>query len=188
MLPPQLSSGVTLSGLRWRGRSFDVRIGATTTTVTLRSGATMPVSSRGVDYSLSSGGALTLSTRRPDLTPTDNLARCRTATATSEEAGMYAEAAVDGSRATIWAPDAATGSTTVALGSRGPLKTISVHWTDTLPSSSSIETSLDGSTWTAVSVDSSGKLRNPTRARYVRVTMTQAGTARTGIRELVVTG
>jgi trehalose/maltose hydrolase-like predicted phosphorylase len=187
MLPPQLSSGVTLSGLRWRGRSFDVRIGATTTTVTLRSGATMPVSSRGVDYSLSSGGSLTLSTRRPDLTPTDNLARCRPATASSEEAGMYAEAAVDGSPATIWAPDAATGSTTVDLGSRVTVKTIAVDWTDTLPASSSYETSLDGSTWRAVSVDGSGTLHNPTRARYVRVTLTQAGEERTGIRELVVT-
>jgi len=30
MLPPQLSGGVTLTGLHWRGRTFDVRIGATT--------------------------------------------------------------------------------------------------------------------------------------------------------------
>src|SRR3954464_3111748 len=138
MLPPQLSSGVTLSGLRWRGRSFDVRIGATTTTVTLRSGATMPVSARGVDYTLGRGGSLSLPTRRPDLTRTDNLARCRPATATSEEAGMYAEAVVDGSEATIWAPDDATGSTTVDLGRRVKVKTVVVHWTDTLPASSSI--------------------------------------------------
>ena len=34
MLPPQLSGGVTLSGLHWQGRSFDVHIGASTTTVT----------------------------------------------------------------------------------------------------------------------------------------------------------
>ncbi|HEX4718618.1 MAG TPA: discoidin domain-containing protein [Thermoleophilaceae bacterium] len=188
MLPPQLSAGVTLTGLQWHGRSFDVRIGASTTTVTLRSGATMPVRVRGVDYSLGSGGSLTVPTRRPDLSPTDNLARCRSATATSEEAGMYAEAAVDGSEATIWAPDAATGSETVDLGSRVKVKTIAVHWTDTLPASSSIATSTDGSTWSTATTDSSGKLRNPVTARYVRVTLTPPSGQRAGIRELVVTG
>jgi hypothetical protein len=33
MLPPQLSGGVTLSGLHWQGRTFDVHIGASTTSV-----------------------------------------------------------------------------------------------------------------------------------------------------------
>jgi hypothetical protein len=148
----------------------------------------MPVRVRGVDYSLGSGGSLTVPTRRPDLSPTDNLARCRSATATSEEAGMYAEAAVDGSEATIWAPDAATGSETVDLGSRVKVKTIAVHWTDTLPASSSIATSTDGSTWSTATTDSSGKLRNPVTARYVRVTLTPPSGQRAGIRELVVTG
>ena len=194
MLPPQLAGGVTLSGLKWRGRTFDIRIGATTTTVTLRSGPTMPVSARGQDYSLGSGGSLSLPTRRPDLAPTTNLARCHPATATSEEPGMYAEAAVDGSEATIWAPAAATGSTTtgsmtVDLGRRLKLRTIAVHWTDALPASSSIETSRDGSSWkTAPPADSSGKLRNPVHARFVRVTLTGAGDVRTGIRELLVSG
>jgi len=189
MLPPQLSGGVTLTGLSWRGRSFDVRIGATTTTVTLRSGPAMPVRSRGVDYSVGSGGSLSLSTRRPDLTPTSTLARCRPATATSEDPGMYAEAAVDGSKATVWAPDAgATGSTTVDLGGRVKVKTIAVDWTDTRPASSSIETSLDGSTWTPAPTDASGKLQNPTTARYVRVTLTRPGEELTGVREIAVTG
>jgi trehalose/maltose hydrolase-like predicted phosphorylase len=188
MLPPQLSGGVTLRGLKWRGRTFDIRIGATMTTVTLRAGATMPVRSRGVDYSLGSGGSLSLATRRPDLAPTSNLARCRLATATSEEPGMYAEAAVDGSAATVWAADTATGSATVDLGRRAKVRTIAVHWTDTLPASSSIETSLDGSTWTAAPpADDSGRLRKLTGARYVRVTLTRAGEERTGIREIVVT-
>jgi trehalose/maltose hydrolase-like predicted phosphorylase len=186
MLPPQLSGGVTVTGLRWRGRSFDVKIGPSTTTVTLRSGATLPVHARGADYSV--GSSLTLQTRRPDLAPTDNLARCRPATATSEEAGMYAEAAVDGSRATIWAPDAASASTTVDLGQRARIKGIAVHWTDTLPASSSIDTSLDGNTWTPAQADASGKLRMQVTARYVRVSLTRSGDERTGIRELEVTG
>jgi hypothetical protein len=149
----------------------------------------MPVRSRDVDYSVRSGGSLSLSTRRPDLTPTSNLARCRPATATSEDPGMYAEAAVDGSEATVWAPDAgATGSTTVDLGQRVRLKTIAVDWTDTRPASSSIETSLDGSTWTPAPTDASGKLKNPTTARYVRVTVTRPGEELTGVREIAVTG
>jgi hypothetical protein len=65
---------------------------------------------------------------------------------------------------------------------------IAVHWTDTLPAASAIETSLDGSSWSAAPpADSSGTLRNPVWARYVRVTMTRADNApRTGVRELVV--
>jgi F5/8 type C domain-containing protein len=88
---------------------------------------------------------------------------------------------------TIWAPDAATASTTVDLGRVAKLRTIAVHWTDTLPASSSIETSVDGTTWTPARTDSAGKLRGPADARYVRVTMTRSGDARVGIRELVVT-
>ena len=189
MLPPQLSGGVALSALSWRGRTFDVRIGATTTTVTLRSGSAMPVRARGVDYSVGSGGSLSLPTRRPDQAPTSNLARCRAATATSEDPGMYAEAAVDGSEATVWAPEeAATGSATVDLGRRVKVKSIAVHWTAARPASSSLETSLDGNTWTPVSTDASGRLKNPVNARYVRLTLTRPGTELTGVRELVVTG
>ena len=60
----------------------------------------MTVRARGTDHQLGSGGSLSVSTRRPDLAPTTNLARCNPATATSEEPGLYAEAAVDGSEAT----------------------------------------------------------------------------------------
>ena len=186
MLPPQLSGGVTLTGLHWRGRTFDVRIGASTTTVTLRGGGAMPVQSRGTSYTV--GSSLTLPTRRPDLARTDNFARCRPATASSEEAGMYAEAAVDGSEATIWAPDDASASLTVDLGRSIRLKGIAVHWTDVLPASSRIETSLDGSSWTAAPINSSGTLTGRVDARYVRVSLTRGGDERTGIRELIVTG
>jgi F5/8 type C domain-containing protein/glycosyl hydrolase family 65 len=180
MLPPQLSGGVTLTGLHWHGRTFDIRIGATSTTVTLRSGSSFPVETPAGTQTLS--GSLTLPTRRPDLTPTDNVARCRPATATSEEAGMYAEAAVDGSDATIWAPVDAAASLTVELGKLTKVSDVQVHWTETLPSSSRIEWSTDGTTWTTVG-------HATVRARYVRVTMTRAaGADRTGIREVVVTG
>jgi hypothetical protein len=188
MLPPQLAAGVTLTGLQWRGRTFDVAIGARTTKVTLRSGRPFRVESPAGTQSVRSGSSLTLPTRRPDLTATDNLARCKPVTATSEEAGMYAEAAVDGSRATIWAPEDPSGTLTLDLGNATTISHVSVSWTDTMPASSSIETSVDGSTWTTASADSTGKLSNPVRARYVRMNMTQAsGAPTTGIRELAVT-
>src|SRR5215213_578342 len=83
MLPPQLSDGVTLKGLHWHGRTFDVEIGPSSTTVRLRSGGSFPLETPGGMRTVSSSA--TVPTRRPDLTATDNLARCRTATATSEE-------------------------------------------------------------------------------------------------------
>src|SRR4051794_19347805 len=157
LLPPQLSDSVTLRGLHWRGRTFDVKIGATTTTVTLRGGSAAQVETPAGTKTLSS--SLAMPTRRPDLDPTTNAARCRPATATSEELGMYAEAAVDGSEATFWAPTDASASLTSDLGGRTRVSDVTVHWTDQRPTSSRLETSLDGAVWTA--------WRTPTYARYV---------------------
>ena len=78
---------------------------------------------------------------------------------------MYAEAAVDGSRATIWAPDPNEhgGNLTVDLG-RARITRIAVQWTDTQPSSSGIQTSQDGRTWTnAPPADATGRLHIPGR-------------------------
>ena len=104
---------------------------------------------------------------------------------------MFAEAGVDGSKATIWAPDPAAngGDFTVDLGTRNNVKGIDVEWTDAKPVSSSISTSLRRDEWTpALPADSSGQLSRPVDARYVRVSMTVAsGAPRTGIRQLVVT-
>jgi trehalose/maltose hydrolase-like predicted phosphorylase len=189
MLPPQLSGGVTLKGLQWQGRTFDVDIGPTSTKVTLRNGGAFTLETPGGTQSVS--GSVSIPTRRPDLTPTDNLARCKSAAASSEEAGMYAEGAVDGSKATIWAPDpnAGGGNLTVDLGRRTGVSGVAVQWTDTQPASSSIQLSQDGQTWTsAPPADSTGRFRNTVQARYVRVNMTVAsGAGRTGIREVVVT-
>jgi F5/8 type C domain len=83
----------------------------------------------GGTQTVGAGSSLSIPTRRPDLTPTTNVARCK-------------------------------------------------------PASYSIQTSLDGSTWTnAPPADSTGQFRNPVQARYVRVNMTVAsGAGRTGIR------
>ncbi len=190
MLPPQLS-GVTLSGLHWQGRTFDVDIVPTNTRVTSRGGGSFTVEAPDGMHNVGSGSPLSIPTRRPDLAPTTNVARCRPATASSEESGMYAEAAVDGSQATIWAPDATAGggNLTVDLGSQMTISGIAVDWTDARPASSSIEVLVDGHHWTsAPPADATGRLGNPVEARYVRVNLTVAsGAPRTGIREVSVT-
>jgi trehalose/maltose hydrolase-like predicted phosphorylase len=188
MLPPQLERGVTLKGLRWQGRTFDVSVGPDNTTVSATAGPPFAVESPQGTQMVSSGSPLTLKTRRPDLVPTDNVARCRSTQASSEEPGMYSEAAVDGSVATIWAPGDASGSVQVDLGRRILISRITPYWTDVLPSMHQILTSTDGTHWTAApEADPGGTLRHPVNARYVRVDLTRAASgARTGIRELEV--
>jgi len=187
MLPPQLPEGVTITGAQWQGRNFDITVGPDTTTVTLRGGEPVNVESPEGVTLLREGAPLTLKTRRPDLTLTDNLARCKPAQASSEEPGLYAEAAVDGSQATAWALDADDGNLTVDLGNSQPITTIAVSWTTTPPSSWSILTSLDGLTWTPATVAADGTLATPVEARYVRVELTRAvPTDRVGIREVAI--
>ncbi|WP_329256723.1 discoidin domain-containing protein [Streptomyces sp. NBC_01478] len=165
-LPPQLADGVRLSGLRWRGRTYDVAIGARTTTVRLRSGAPFTLDTPEGRRTLS--GTVTLRTRRPDITPTADLARCRPATATSSESGRYPEAAVDGSPATTWAPAGDRAALTVDLGRAVRVGTVRPTWTKQ-PGSYTVEVSADGHTWHAP---------DGTPARYVRVTVRSgSGTA-----------
>ncbi|MFF5564465.1 discoidin domain-containing protein [Streptomyces sp. NPDC012623] len=176
-LPPQLARGVTLRGLRWQGRTYDVAIGATETTVRLTSGAPFTVHTPRGDRLLTS--TLTLPTRRPDLTPTDNAARCRPASATSQEPGLYASAAVDGSPATAWVPSDATATLTVDLGRPVRVASVTPRWTDPRPASYTIETSTDATHWQP--------LKPGAEAGGVRVTVhAPAGRQRAGISELTV--
>jgi trehalose/maltose hydrolase-like predicted phosphorylase len=64
-LPTQLP-GVVLTGLKWRGRTFDLFVGQKTTTIILRSGPALPVRTRsGVIHHLRPGSTLRLPTRNP---------------------------------------------------------------------------------------------------------------------------
>ncbi|WP_405405254.1 discoidin domain-containing protein [Streptomyces sp. NBC_01104] len=178
MLPPQLREGVKLTGLRYRGRTYDIAIGPRTTEVRLTSGAPFTLHAPSGPRTLST--ALTLPTRRPDLTPTTDAARCRPATATSETPGLYAAAAVDGSTATAWSPDGAAGTLTVELGRTAPVTGFAPEWTDVPPASHRLETSADGRTWQ--------QYRAGAVAREVRVTVRSADAAApAGVRELRVT-
>jgi len=111
-LPPQLT-GVTASALHWRGRVLEVAVGPRHTLVRLVSGRPVRVVSPAGSGLLRS--TMTLPTRRPDLTPTTNLARCRPATAAPPTAEP-AEAADDGTVTTQWIGETASARVTVDLG------------------------------------------------------------------------
>ena len=122
----------------------------------------------------------------PRISDSRRLNRARAAwEATSEEPGFYAEAAVDGNRATVWAPDAAQGSLTADLGRPTRIARIDVAWTEPPPASFKILVSADGGSWTAV--DAAFAFPHPIEARYVRVDVAAAGgDRRTGLREMTV--
>ncbi len=177
MLPPQLREGVELTGLRYRGRTYDVSIGARTTTVRLTDGTPFTVHTPAGPRRLT--GTLTLPTRRPDLTPTPNAARCRPVTATSEAPGLYAAAAVDGSPSTAWSPQGAAGTLTVDLGRAAGVTSVTPAWSDVAPAAYTVETSPDGRTW--------GPFRAGDVARKVRMTVTSDDPGKpAGVTELAV--
>ncbi|WP_433572316.1 discoidin domain-containing protein [Streptomyces sp. CA-251247] len=175
MLPPQLASGVTLRGLRWQGRTYDIALGARRTTVRLTQGEPFTLHTPAGPVRLKD--AVTLPTRRPDLAPTDNAARCVTASASSEEPGMYAAAAVDGSAATAWVPDGATGTLTADLGRSTALASVTPQWTEVRPAAYTVEASKDAVHW--------APFRAGAAVRHIRVTVRSKDAENpAGVREL----
>ncbi|MFD9789862.1 glycosyl hydrolase family 65 protein [Streptomyces sp. NPDC059070] len=182
MLPPQLAGGVTLRGLTWQGRTFDVELGAHHTTVRLTGGAPMTLDTPQGERIVGAGHPAVLKTRRPDLAPTTNAARCTTATASSEQPGMYAGAAVDGNPATAWVPDSASGRLTADLARPVRVGAVTPAWKGAAPAAYAVDLSLDGRHWRrAVAGD-------PRLARYVRVTVQGDAAAgqHPGVAELTV--
>jgi trehalose/maltose hydrolase-like predicted phosphorylase len=115
--------GVTLRNLRWHGRTFTVAVGDRTTTVTLSHGPSLPLATPAGRRRATVGHPVTISTARPDLAPTSDVVRCRSASATSALPGAPALAAVDGSPATDWQPVALPAAVTAPVA--GGLRTIS---------------------------------------------------------------
>ncbi|MGY0492021.1 discoidin domain-containing protein [Streptomyces sp. WG-D5] len=171
MLPPQLARGVNVRGLTWRGRTYDVEIGAEATRVRLTGGAPFAVETPGGRKTVT-GAGLTLPTRRPDLAPTTDAARCKPAEATSEEAGQYAGAAVDGNPATTWRPAKPGASLTVDLGGIRPVHRVEVAGAEEFR----LETSTDGKTWVPFEAGAPG--------RYVR--LAETGESAESVGELTV--
>ncbi|MBF6062426.1 discoidin domain-containing protein [Nocardia terpenica] len=187
LLPPQLAQGLTVRGIHWQGRVFDVAAGPEHTTVTLTSGPSLPVETSAGVRQVDPGRSLRLPTRRPDLTPTDDAARCRTATASSEQPGDYAEAAVDGDPGTEWLPATSRADLTVDLGAVAAVTRVAPQWTDPAPAAWDVSVSRDNSTWTPLALTQGGDAAYPMYARYVRVHVSAADpNGRPGIRELNV--
>jgi trehalose/maltose hydrolase-like predicted phosphorylase len=68
-LPAQLP-GVDITGVKWHGRTFDISVGRTTTTLTQRSGAPLAVrDGNGTLHRVTPGKPLHLPTRHPAATP-----------------------------------------------------------------------------------------------------------------------
>ncbi|MGQ4516487.1 carbohydrate-binding protein [Streptomyces sp. DW26H14] len=150
-LPPQLASGITLAGLAYHGSRLTVHIGARTTTVTLDSGAPVALSTPEGARTLSAGHPVTVRTARPDLDPTDDLARCQTASAGSAQPALYAAGAVDGNDTTSWTAAGTSSSLQVALAGRGAVDHLHVRWGATRPDSYTVEVQDGpGSTWRQV--------------------------------------
>jgi hypothetical protein len=193
-LSPQLP-GVTLNKLRWQGRTFTITIGPQSTQLRLTSGQDLPVQTPSGTTTVSSSRSLTVPTRRPDLQPTSDLARCQQASASSYVAGDEPVAAVDGSTATPWEATAAQATLTVKLAKRANVGGATVTRGSSSDFAYDLETSTDGSSWHVVATApaaSSGVDRftfRPTQAQYVRLDFPGGGNATTpAIDELAVTG
>ncbi len=96
--------GVVLHNLTWRGRTFQVSVGSHSTTVSLLSGAPLPLTTPSGARTVSVGHSVTIPTARPDLAATGDAVRCQTARSSSAQPGAPALATVDGSPATGWQP------------------------------------------------------------------------------------
>jgi trehalose/maltose hydrolase-like predicted phosphorylase len=148
-LPPQLS-GITLRNMAWQGRIFTIQIGPKTTNVTLVSGSALPVETKDGKKIVQSGKVLILPTRRPDLQPTGDLARCQSIAASSSLAANPPVGAIDGIPATAWTAAEPKAALTVTLASPTWLRKITVHRGSPGLFSYSVEASLDGLQWKTI--------------------------------------
>jgi trehalose/maltose hydrolase-like predicted phosphorylase len=201
-LAPSLTSqlgGVVLHDIAWRGRTFTVSIGPKTTTVTLDSGSALPIGTPSGREIVSPGQTLRLQTARPDLTHTNDLLRCQSASASSAQPGAPALAAVDGSPATDWEPTTVPATLTIptAAGQQQVSRAV-VRWGREWPpapgpnippppgpvktlraTSYKLQVSSDGSNWQTVASVSGQQTGTrdvlqfkPVSAKFVRIEIT----------------
>jgi trehalose/maltose hydrolase-like predicted phosphorylase len=173
-LSPQLQ-GITLNNLQWQGRAFTVTIGPQSTQVSLTSGSTLPVQTPAGLVTIAPGHTTTIATRRPDLQPTNDLARCQQVTASSFVPGDDPAAAVDGSTATPWEATSPQATLTVQLAGKTNIGSVTVTRGSTNLFSYNVETSTDGSNWHVVATapaTSTGTDQftfKPIQAQFVRL-------------------
>jgi hypothetical protein len=185
-------SGVTLTDLQWHKSVFTVAIGPNSTTVTLSSGPALPVDTPTGQQTVGQGQSITIPTRRPDLQPTGDLARCQQVSASSFVPGDDPVAAVDGSTSTAWVATGPQATLTVQLAKTAKLTSATI--TRGSSANYSLETSTDGSNWhvvaTAAPATPSGVDQfqfAPTTALFVRLSFPGGnGAAAPDIGELTV--
>jgi hypothetical protein len=159
-LPPQLSGGITITGLQYQGRTLTVKIRPRTTWMKLTSGRPVTLSTPTGTQTLARG-VVKVATARPDLDPTDNLARCQNATASSSQAVNQSAAAVDGDTATSWIAANTASSYTMTLGAPSNTDRADIDWGSTRPSNYVAQVRMDRHTWRTVAsgpVPSTGNL------------------------------
>jgi trehalose/maltose hydrolase-like predicted phosphorylase len=185
-LPPQLA-GITLRNMVWQGRTFTVHIGPEQTRIVLNSGSALPLETPSGPKTVQPGTPLFVATRRPDLQPTDNLARCQPVTASSSLPGSPAVAAVDGIPATAWVAAEASAEFTIQLATSTTVSSVVVVRGNPKPLHYSVQLSTDREHWTTVA-DVPGPLTGsgdgtqeltfaPTAAQFVRLVFPGNGDA-----------
>jgi trehalose/maltose hydrolase-like predicted phosphorylase len=202
---PSLSgglSGVVLHNLAWRGRVFGIAVGRGSMTVSLVTGAPLPVRTPAGLRAVTAGHPLKIRTSRPDLTPTSDAVRCQRATAGNAEPGAPALAAVDGSPATDWQPMHLPATLTAPLrAGRRRIGRVTIVWGHLWPgvtkpnvppapkpvktlraSRYSLQVSANGRTWRTVARVAGVTRRStdvlrfaPVRARWLRIVITKGG-------------
>ena len=157
-LPPQLKQGITLRGVRYHGRSLKIAIGSHITTVTLTSGAPMLLGTPAGTVKLLPNHPVHLQTASPDLDPTDDLARCQPAIASSSLPAHYPASAVDGNNVTSWEATSKVSSLQIDLehsvASRKEISTTdgaAIHWGATRPDRYSVRVLTKSGKWIQVS-------------------------------------
>lgn len=141
-LPPQLSSGYTVKGMKYRGATLDVTVGEMDTIISNReNGKEVNITigsrnSKAGNYTLSSGDKLKIPTTRLDLLEPSfqgNQVQCKSSTEITSNStwvpGQFPVAAVDGSNATLFQPTTTDPvSLTVDLGSSKSIKSINLNF------------------------------------------------------------
>src|SRR4029077_594097 len=107
-----------------------ILIGDNTTRVTLQRGARLPLTTPAGVRVVTRARPVSLPTRRPDLEATNDAVRCGQASASSEQAGTPALAAVDGSPATDWQLASLPATLTVPVrgGAGATVSTPALEW------------------------------------------------------------
>jgi len=131
-LSPALSgpiTGVTLRDLSWHGRTFTVAVHRDRATITLHSGAPLPVSTATGRATVRTGHPLTIPTQSATSgAPRTDPLLCGDASASNTAPGAPALAAVDGSSATDWQPAKLPATLTAPVTAPRTLSSVTVRW------------------------------------------------------------